>query len=84
MKNEVPDGSGEGQPQRATKRGGYRPGCGRKRRGDPIVPYTVRISGEQADMLKRWGGGDLSAGLRWLVEAAALFVRRAGPPGGGK
>lgn len=54
-----------------------RAGAGRK----PLVPprhtYQVRLTLEQAMLLIRWGGGDLSAGLRWLVDAAAPLIRQA-------
>ena len=55
--------------------GGKRIGAGRKPSG--IVDYHVRITKHQAALLKTWGGGDLSAGLRWLVDAAVVIVRKA-------
>ena len=57
-------------------RGGRRIGSGRKKKLDPIVTYSVDITIEQAELLKRWGGGDVSAGLRWLIEAANVFVHK--------
>ena len=54
--------------------GGKRAGSGRKPSG--IVDYRVRITREQAELLKTWGGGDISAGLQWLVGAAEKIVRR--------
>ena len=63
------------------KHGGSRPGAGRKRTADPVVRshYGVDITHAQAEFLKLLGGGDLSAGLRWLVEAARPMVRRSAP-----
>ena len=61
------------------KKGGNgvkRPGAGAKRKRDPVVTYSVRISHKHAELLKTWGGGDLSAGLRWLVDASAQLVVR--------
>ena len=58
------------------KRGGKRPGAGRKKSNDPIVTYSVKITHAQAELLKKWGGGDLSAGLQWLVDAADILIRR--------
>jgi hypothetical protein len=55
-------------------RGGRRPGSGRKKKADPIVTYSVDITTEQAEFLRIWGDGDISAGLRWLIEASALFI----------
>ena len=55
--------------------GGRRVGSGRKRKGDPLVTYSVHITTQQADLLRRWGGDDLSAGLRWLVDAAKAFIK---------
>lgn len=57
--------------------GGRRPGSGRKPiYGEPIVPYSVRITRGQAELLSMWGGGDVSAGLRWLIAAAQPMVCR--------
>lgn len=56
-------------------RGGKRAGSGRKKRSDPIATYSINITIEQAKVLKDWGNGDMSAGMRWLIEASILFVR---------
>lgn len=32
----------------------------------------------QAALLRKWGRGDLGAGLRWLVDSAALLVLKRG------
>lgn len=56
--------------------GGSRRGAGRKRAADVLVTYNVHITCAQAELLKKWGGGDVSAGLRWLIDAAELWVRK--------
>lgn len=53
-------------------RGGKRPGAGRKPTG--MKRRYVAISDEQARLLRMWGRGDLSAGLRWLIDAAAPLI----------
>jgi hypothetical protein len=58
-------------------RGGKREGAGRKRHVPPLKPHYVALTEDQAKLLRMWGRGDLSAGLRWLVEVAELLVRRA-------
>lgn len=50
--------------------------AGRKRHDPPLRRHCVTMTDEQAQLLRTWGRGDLSAGLRWLIEAAALLVRR--------
>lgn len=52
-------------------RGGKRPGAGAKRKHES---YSVKITPRHAELLKKWGGGDLSAGLRWLVDVASPLV----------
>ena len=59
--------------------GGKRAGAGRKKLESPMATYSVRITHAQAALLKAWGGGDLSAGLRWLVDAAEILVARTRP-----
>ena len=56
--------------------GGKRPGAGRKKATDPLATYHVDITPAQASLLKGWGGGDISAGLRWLIDAASILVRK--------
>lgn len=58
------------------RRGGRRVGSGRKKSTDPIVTYHVHITSAQASLLKKWGAGDISAGLRWLVEAASVLIQK--------
>jgi hypothetical protein len=55
-------------------RPGRSPGAGRKKQA-PIFSYSVDITHAQAELLRLWGNGDISAGLRWLVDAAEIFVR---------
>lgn len=54
--------------------GGARPGSGPKRREGPFIRHTVLLTDEQVEMLREWGGGDLSRGLRWLMASAAPLV----------
>ncbi len=57
-------------------RGGRIPGAGRKRHVPPLKEYHVGLTEEQARLVRMWGRGDLSAGLRWLVTAAAPMICR--------
>jgi hypothetical protein len=54
--------------------GGKRKGAGRKPNNPPTKKHCVSITDEQARLLRAWGKGDLSAGLRWLVDVAKLIV----------
>ena len=49
---------------------------GRRKHVPPLKKRCVSITDEQAALLRKWGRGDLSAGLRWLVDAAANLVLR--------
>ena len=60
--------------------GGKRAGAGRKPLHPPARPRYFNITDEQARLLRIWGKGDMSAGLRWLIDAAQKFVRRAEVP----
>lgn len=67
--------------KRKGKWGGARPGSGPKpKHGSLPVTYSVRLTVAQAELVKQWGGGDLSAGMRWLIEAASLWVIKNPPP----
>lgn len=61
----------------------------RKRGRPPHVPplrkRCVALTDEQCKLLRLWGHGDMSAGLRWLIQAAAPLVRRrkVDPPNNG-
>ena len=57
------------------RRGGKRAGAGRKKH-NPIVTYNVHITAAHASLLKEWGGGNISAGLRWLVDAASILIHK--------
>lgn len=57
-------------------RGGKRPGAGRKKHVPPLKRYGVTLTEEQAKLIRKWGGGDLSAGLRWLINVAELYVKK--------
>ena len=54
--------------------GGKRAGAGRKRVNAPRVTYAVDVTPQQAGLLKMWGGGDVSDGVRWLVDNAAPLI----------
>ena len=57
--------------------GGKRAGAGRKRTHAVRATYSVDLTPQQAGLLKMWGGGNESAGLRWLVDNAAPLVGSA-------
>ena len=57
------------------RRGGRRAGAGRKKKA-PLIDYSVHITAAHASLLKEWGGGDISAGLRWLIDASSIFVQK--------
>lgn len=58
----------------AINRGGRRPGAGRPRNNPPTRRYTVALTEAQIRLLRMWGRGDASAGLRWLIDAAAPMI----------
>lgn len=60
-------------------RGGRRVGAGRKRNDPPTRKISLSLTEEQVRLLRMWGRGDVSAGLRWLVEAAIPHVYRPPP-----
>ncbi len=68
----------KGKGEIIERRGGRRAGCGQKPKygGGALVIYSVKITHAQAELLKEWGGGDISMGLRWLVDTAEVLVRR--------
>lgn len=49
---------------------------GRKPNDPPTKAYCVHITEEHSKLLRMWGRGDMSAGLRWLIDAAAVMVRK--------
>lgn len=50
------------------------PGSGRKKHDPPLRKRCVNLTEDQERLLRMWGRGDLSAGLRWLIEASAPMV----------
>ena len=59
------------QPTPVRPRGGRRPGAGRPPAyTEPLVRTTVRLPRSYADQLAAFGGGNLSEGIRLLVEFA--------------
>ena len=60
-------------------RGGKRAGSGRKK-GPATLTRSVDLTVEQYRLLKLWGAGNASAALRWLIDVAALLVRKGGDP----
>jgi len=47
---------------------------GRQKHDPPLKKHLVNLTEDQARLLRAWGRGDLSAGLRWLVDAASVMV----------
>lgn len=62
--------------RKTEKRGGKRIGAGRKRHDPPLKTTCISITEQQARLLRMWGRGDASAGLRWLIDTAAPMIRR--------
>lgn len=56
--------------------GGSRTGAGRKRNNPPTKARCIHLTDEQVRLLRMWGHGDVSAGLRWLIDVAAPMIRR--------
>ena len=52
---------------------------GRKPHVPPLKKRNLTLTDDQCKLLRMWGHGDMSAGLRWLIEAAAHLVRRVEP-----
>ena len=61
-------------------RGGKRSGAGRRRNDPPTRKVSLSLTDEQVKLLRMWGRGDVSAGLRWLIDAAVPHVRRSSFP----
>lgn len=49
---------------------------GRKKLNPPVKQRCIMLTDEQCKLLRMWGRGDLSAGLRWLISAAAPLIRK--------
>lgn len=54
--------------------GGARRGSGRKPYRPDLIRQSVRLTDEQVKLLRKWGRGDMAAGLRWLIDMAALWM----------
>lgn len=50
--------------------------AGRKRNNPPTKARCVYLTDAQVKLLRMWGRGDVSAGLRWLIDVAAKFVSK--------
>lgn len=46
----------------------------RRKHVPPLKKRLVSLTDDQAALLRKWGRGDLSAGLRWLIDAAAPLI----------
>ena len=57
--------------------GGKRPGAGGPKIG--VKPRCINLTDEQARLLRMWGKGNMSAGLRWLIRVASPMVHRPPP-----
>lgn len=55
-------------------RGGKREGAGRKKHYPPLRNIEVSLTEEQTKLLRMWGRGSVSEGLRWLIEVAKDLV----------
>lgn len=60
-----------------SKRGGRRAGAGRPKNNPPTKVRCIHLTDNQVKLLRLWGRGDVSAGARWLIDAAAPIVHRA-------
>lgn len=49
---------------------------GRRKHIPPLKKRLVSMTDEQAALLRKWGRGDVSAGLRWLVDSASALILR--------
>lgn len=47
---------------------------GRRPHVPPLRATVVRLTEAQAALLRKWGRGDMSAGLRWLIDSAAGLI----------
>ena len=61
------------QPAARTRRG-----KGRPRHVPPLRKCHINLTDEQIRVLRMWGRGDVSAGLRWLIAAAAPLIGKPG------
>lgn len=58
----------------SSEHGGKRRGAGRKKHVPPLKNRMVMLTDEQCRLLRMWGRGSVSAGLRWLIDQAKDVV----------
>ena len=56
------------------------PGSGRKKMNPPVKQRCIKLTDAQVKLLRIWGRGDVSAGLRWLIDTVAPFIRKPETP----
>lgn len=49
---------------------------GRKRHVPPLRRHSMNVTDEQVALLRKYGRGDMSAGLRWLIEVTRHMMRK--------
>ncbi len=54
-------------------------GPGRPRHVPPVKRHCVMLTEEQVKLLRMWGRGDVSAGVRWVIDVAKLLVQKPPP-----
>lgn len=54
---------------------------GRPRHIPPLKKILVSLTEEQAALVRKWGRGDLSAGMRWLIDNAKELIVKKGELG---
>ena len=62
--------------QTKSTHGGARKNAGRKPSATPslLKVRSVRLSDDEVRLLKRWGGGDMTAGIRVMIEKGAAWM----------
>ena len=58
--------------------GGKRKGAGQRKAAQPLTTFHIQLTVEQARLVRKWGRGNLSGGLRWLIDQAAKVVKKRG------
>jgi hypothetical protein len=72
------DASGPDSAPPRRGRGGRRPGAGRPQLyAEPLVQVTVKLPASYVAQLQAAGGGNVSEGIRWLVEHARTATGEA-------
>lgn len=49
-------------------------GRGRPKNDPPTKHHSLCITDEHCKLLRMWGRGDMSAGLRWLIDTAKMLI----------